>query len=198
MIQVPRDFVPIVPARGRGGSYVTDRSKRRLDRIFDPAYVAELEGLPIEDIRMRKAECEELESELSYARRLLQGKLDILREALERRAGGGQSGLEQLIHRLPKILADDEMPSIKRHSPVSIPRNAEKQRREVERLSGDLTQIDEMDPADLTETIDMLAKAELAASRDRRMVQDVLDKLNNELIRRYREGQADPTALIGS
>lgn len=177
---------------------MTDRSKRRLDRIFDPAYVAELEGLPIEDIRMRKAECEELESELSYARRLLQGKLDILREALERRAGGGQSGLEQLIHRLPKILADDEMPSIKRHSPVSIPRNAEKQRREVERLSGDLTQIDEMDPADLTETIDMLAKAELAASRDRRMVQDVLDKLNNELIRRYREGQADPTALIGS
>lgn len=190
--------MPIVPARGLEVSGVTEKSKRRLDRVVDPAYVAELEGLPIEDIRTRKAECEELESELSYARRLLQGKLDILREALERRAGGGQSGLEQLIHRLPKILADDEMPSIKRHSPVSIPPNAEKQRREVERLSGDLTQLDDMEPDELTATIDKLAKAELAASRDRRAIQDVLDKINKELIRRYREGQADPTALIGS
>lgn len=178
---------------------MTDKSNRRLDQIFDPAYVSGLEQLPIEEIRARKAECEQIEAELSYARRLLQGKLDILREALERRNAGGQAGLEQLIHRLPKILADEgESSSIKRHSPLSIPRDAEQQRRAVERMTGDLTNIDEMSVEKLGDTIELLKKAEIGASKDRRATQDVIDALNSELIRRYREGQADPSALIGS
>ena len=178
---------------------MTERSNRRVDKIFDPAYVADLGDLTIEEIRIRKAECEELESELSYARRLLQGKLDILREALERLSAGGQAGLEQIIHRLPKILADDgEQSSIKRHSPLTVPRNAEQQRRMIERMSGDLTNVAEMSPEELGAAIENLAKVELGSSKDRRGVQDVIDKLNSELIKRYREGQADPNALIGS
>ena len=46
----------------------------------------------------------ELETEVSYVRRLTQARIDILEAEIERRATGGS--LEDLIARLPQILAD--------------------------------------------------------------------------------------------
>ena len=50
-------------------------------------------------------ECREVETELSYVRRLAQARIDIIRAEIDRRAAGGSLG--DLIAALPEILADD-------------------------------------------------------------------------------------------
>lgn len=178
---------------------MTDRPKRRADRIFDPEFVSDLSSLTIEDLRARRDECEEFEAELSYARRLLQGKADIVRHALNRRSAGGQPGLESLIHKLPNILADEgEISSLKRHTRVLIPKNAENQRREVELLASALSRVDELSVEELAQLVEVLAEAEVKTSADRRSAQGVLDTLNGEIVRRYKEGTEDVSALLTS
>src|SRR5919198_473676 len=63
--------------------------KRRIDRVLDPRFVADVEGLALDELRSRRSEAEEEERSISYLRRLLQGRIDILRAELARRARGG-------------------------------------------------------------------------------------------------------------
>ena len=62
--------------------------RRRIDRVLAPEYLDGLDGLGMEELRSRKAEAEQEETDLSYARRLLQGRLDILRAEREARKLG--------------------------------------------------------------------------------------------------------------
>lgn len=179
---------------------MSQEPRRRDDRIFEASYLEELEVLPTPELRGRKAECEEYEAELSYARRLLQGKLDILRHKLSERAKGGDSGIEEMLKTLPKILAEGTTPTIGRLPRILLPRNAENQRREIERLASDstLARIEELSAEELGAIVERLAVAEKEISQRRRRVQEVMDALSADLVRRYREGQEDPTLLLSS
>src|SRR5690349_6319652 len=77
----------------------------RSAHVLDPAYVAGLDDFGIEELRTKHAECVELETEVSYIRRLTQARIDILEAEVQRRSTGGS--LEVLIKRLPQILSDD-------------------------------------------------------------------------------------------
>ncbi len=72
--------------------------------MLDPGYLAEIESHSVEELRAMHSECLELETEVSYIRRLTQARLDILEAEIERRSSG--QSLEQLIEALPRILAD--------------------------------------------------------------------------------------------
>src|SRR3954449_8595270 len=76
----------------------------RSARVLDPAYVLDVESNTVEELRAKHAECLELETEVSYVRRLTQARIDILEAEGRRRRSGGS--LEDLIARLPQILAD--------------------------------------------------------------------------------------------
>jgi len=52
--------------------------------------------------------CDDLEGELSYYRRLLHGRLDLLNFELRRRSG---EETRSLIEALPEILADGDQPA---------------------------------------------------------------------------------------
>src|SRR3989442_830765 len=78
---------------GDGMDGMTEAPRRSVDRIVDPSYVENLQTMPIDELRRKKDECEALESEVSYARRLIQGRLDILRHGVERMAGGDRLGV---------------------------------------------------------------------------------------------------------
>jgi hypothetical protein len=82
-----------------------DRHRRRLDRILDPAYVADVAALPLDELRRRHRECQEVETEVSYVRRLAQARLEILAAERERRRRGDD--LHSLVETLGRILADD-------------------------------------------------------------------------------------------
>src|ERR687887_2130720 len=77
--------------------------RRRVDRVLAENYLAGIEQLSLDEVRALRREAQQEEADLSYVRRLLQGRLDIVRAELERRdAHQGGSVVEQL----PEILAD--------------------------------------------------------------------------------------------
>ena len=63
--------------------------RRRVDRVLAPDYLVGLSQLSLEEVRARRAEAEQEEVDLSYARRLLQGRVDILRAEQDYRATDG-------------------------------------------------------------------------------------------------------------
>ena len=177
---------------------MSEASRRTVDRIFDPSYVENLTTVPVEELRRKKAECEALEAEVSYARRLIQGKLDILRHGVERVAGGDKLEVTEMVEDLPGILSEGVGGSASRLPRIIAPANADTQRREVERLAStaDLTRLEELSAAELEEIVEGLTEAEKETSHRRRRIQAVMDSITGELIRRYREGKEDPTAIL--
>jgi Asp-tRNA(Asn)/Glu-tRNA(Gln) amidotransferase B subunit len=170
---------------------------RRIDKVLDPDFVTGLGELTLDDLRERRREAEQEETDLSYLRRLLQGRLDILRAELARR-GGEQTDLVQA---LPHIRADDQPASaprgLGRHI-VAEPSRADAHRRHVEQLVADvdLSNPDAHDDASLRRVLETLQAEEHKVSDSRREVQRVMDALTGEVTRRYRDGDANPNDLL--
>src|SRR4051812_33854664 len=79
----------------------------RIERLLSPDYLGDLPARPIEEIRSMRAECQEVEVALSYVRRLVQGRIDIVAAEQRRRAEGGEPvDLATLVENLPGILAE--------------------------------------------------------------------------------------------
>src|SRR6266542_4007899 len=64
--------------------------KRRIDRVLDPRFVADVDRLELDELRRRRGEAEAEEEGISYLRRMLQGRIDILRAELLRRTNGAE------------------------------------------------------------------------------------------------------------
>ena len=75
------------------------------ERLSD--YLADLEQLPMPELRARREKCVEAETELSYARRLAQARIDMIAAESERRARGqAEPSPDALVEQLPHILGD--------------------------------------------------------------------------------------------
>jgi hypothetical protein len=171
------------------------QQNRRIDKIRDPTFVQGLDGLSLDDLRERRDDCIAERDHLSLLRRMLQGRAEILKAEVERRAGGDQS---PLVDRLSEILADDEHPVSSRGEAVRVALPEEEMllaRRRVERLASDATLSDPsaLDDDQLAATIDALAAEERSVSEARRDVITALDTLQDELKRRYKD---DPTLSL--
>lgn len=178
---------------------LSEKRDRRDDRILDPGFLDNVESVATADLRNRRDECRELEAELSYARRLLQGKIDILGAEIKRRSEGGEAGMGDLVSRLPSILADEPRSGgATRLLESDLPRNAGKFRRYTERLATGLAHIETSTPEELSAMVEELATEERRVSEDRRRAQRIIDGLNAELVRRYQKGDEDPSALLTS
>jgi hypothetical protein len=166
---------------------------RRIDRILDPSHLDGIEARPLAEVRTLRAEAEEEETLLSYERRLLHARMDILRAEQERRSGK----VGTLLERLPQILADD-MPPSRGALSLKDPPALENPRRRVERLVSDstLTQLSDFPDEKIVEIITVLENAEHEVSEQRHAVQKVLDALTAEIGRRYRTGEANPEDVL--
>ena len=74
--------------------------QRRIDRVLEPEYLEGLDGRSLDEVRDMDRECTEIETELSYVRRLAQARIDIIQAEVDRRAAGGSLG--DLIAALPE------------------------------------------------------------------------------------------------
>jgi hypothetical protein len=171
-------------------------ANRRIDRIRDPAFVQGLQDLSLEDLRARRDECMSEREYLSLLRRLLQGRAEILQAELEGRAAGEDRS--DLVDHLTSILSDDEHPVTSRGEAVRVGVPDEEMllaRRRVERLASDagISDPTTLDDAALSEAIGSLATEEHAVSESRREVIGILDTLQDELKRRYKD---DPTLAL--
>jgi hypothetical protein len=174
--------------------------RRRVDRVLAPDFLTGLTDLSLEDVRARRADAEQEEVDLSYARRLVQGRLDILRAELEtRRTDGGvirepRTDVE-IVGALSRILADGPRTDhgMGRYLGAVEPTRVGEHRREAERAVADVGSSDaaSMPDAILGEAIDHLGDIEVRLSRTRRSVQIVVDSLTEEIARRYATGQVE-------
>jgi hypothetical protein len=177
---------------------VNQHPRRRIDLVQSPEFTSGLEVLPLEEIRSRRRLCAELDTELSYYRRLLQGRLDLLAFEVRRRAGEEQ---RSLLEALPEVLASwaaGEPGLPERRVAVELPELPAQGRRAIDKALADdfLARMPDMDDAELAAVQHRLAEAEAEVSRQRRAVFEASDRIQAELVRRYRQGLAggDPTA----
>jgi hypothetical protein len=171
-------------------------ANRRIDRIIDPVFLQALHDLPLDQLRERRDECLAEREYLSLLRRLLQGRAEILRAEVEGRATGEDR--HDLVERLTTILSDDEHPLTSRGEAVRVGVPEEEMllaRRRVERLASDagISDPTTLDDAALAEAIDALATEEHNVSDARLQVIGILDTLQDELKRRYKD---DPTLAL--
>jgi hypothetical protein len=169
-------------------------SNRRIDRIRDPAFLDGLADLSLDDLRARRDECMAEREYLSLLRRLVQGRAEILKAEL---AGRGSEDQRPLVDRLSEILASDQ-PATSRGEAMRVTLPEEEMllaRRRIERLVADagISDPSELDDDRLTEAVGVLAAEETEVSTQRADVLRVLDTLQDELKRRYKD---DPSLAL--
>jgi len=77
-----------------------------LGRILAPDYLGDLESRSIEELREMAGESQAVGDDISYLRRQVQGRLDIVRWELDRRATGeGRSSTDDLVKSLSSVLS---------------------------------------------------------------------------------------------
>jgi hypothetical protein len=169
-------------------------ANRRIDRIRDPSYLDGIEGLSLEDVRARRDECMAEREYLSLLRRLVQGRAEILKAELSSRGSGDD---RPLVDRLSEILASDQ-PVTSRGEAMKVSLPEEEMllaRRRIERLVADagISDPSALDDDRLQEAVEVLAGEEREVSAQRGDVHRVLDALQDELKRRYKE---DPSLAL--
>ncbi len=167
-----------------------------------------LAQLGLARLRGLRRDAQEQEADLSYLRRLLHGRMDILRAELDRRpadgfaagAPGGAAGDPRaLLDRLPAILADvpSSVRSSARHVRLGPPRG-EQYQVQADALMGDVRLADlAAHPAeDLLAALERLRAHEREVSGRRQALQRTADDCGAEITRRYREGEARVDDLL--
>jgi hypothetical protein len=176
----------------------TTGGNRRIDRVLGDDFLGDVHELSLTDLRARRDDAEQEEADVSYLRRLVQGRIDILRAELARRGGEGSGSL---LADLPQILGESGPRTaprgLGRHSVVE-PSRADEHRRYVESLVADvdLSDVGARSDEELRAALAVFAGEEEDLSGKRRRIFDILDACSAEITRRYRDGEADVGDLL--
>ena len=172
--------------------------KRRIDRVLREDFLSGLPTMDIAEVRALRADAEQEEADVSYVRRLLPGRIDIVKAEIERRSGSDDTNI---VDRLAQILADDRGAphGLGQHRTVE-PSRVDEHRRRVEALVADvgISDVITSSDEDLANALDVLEAEERETSDTRRKIQTVVDACAAEITRRYRDGEADAGDLLPS
>lgn len=167
----------------------------RLDSILQLDYVDQLDKRTMDELRAMKRECDEEEAALSYARRLLQGKIDLMSAELEARAADiptagaadipgalSRPGYGGFRGRFPRIMVPPET----------------RETQEVLALLADpiLMDLESITEDELRSAVNRLTTVERRISRLRRRVHEQTDLVEKEITRRYASGEASVQELL--
>jgi Mg2+ and Co2+ transporter CorA len=171
-----------------------------VERVLADDWLGDLPSLPIDDIRSRRDEVRAIEDRVSYLRRIIQGRLDIVAADLRRRTEGGSPlDLGTLIEQLPDILSDKGGTGGPGRLPTGlIPPDDADLTTEIDRVAGPdlLGHLDELSDEDVADLARSIGELETRTSAARRGLFGRIDALNAELARRYGSGEADVAALL--
>jgi hypothetical protein len=154
----------------------------RTAKVLDPGYLADLDQRALEDLRAMHAECLELETEVSYVRRLTQARIDILRAEVQRRERG--ESMEDLIRALPQILADPgpRGTPASSHLPLQLAPNQDSEwSSELAEFDAILADLPGLSDEQLSDSIARLQTLERDVSTERRALHAVLDRIDLRL-----------------
>jgi len=172
--------------------------RRRIDQIVEPSFVDGLGELSLDDLRERRRVCDDVENELSYYRRMLHGRMDLLGFELRRRSG---EETRSLIEALPEILTDGASGYVPSGRPtrVTLPDLPDQRRRHIDEvLEADfLTRIALVEEDELNDIQRSLVETEGEISAQRHAVQEAFNTIQAELTRRYKDGLANFDEILG-
>lgn len=165
--------------------------ERALSDILDPSYVENLGSLPPEELRRRKEQADAHEAALSYARRILQGKIDLLIAELQGRKHSSEPDLAPLMADLAKALEPRRERQFRGRFPKIIARPETPEVAEAERIAADpiFTRIEEASADEIAWIAGRLRDAERRISDMRNKLHGQIDALEAEMVRRYSSGQ---------
>ncbi|MFI7410421.1 aerial mycelium formation protein [Streptomyces sp. NPDC049627] len=152
--------------------------------------------LSLPELRTLRRDAHRDEADLSYVRRLLQGRIDILRAELARRSPAGAASV---VDRLPEILTDApaRQRSSARHVTLSTPQSEEYRRLAAEMLAEvELSDLEARTDAELNTAMGRLVRYEQQVSGRRQRLQRTADDCSAEIARRYRDGEAQVEDLL--
>lgn len=174
----------------------------RIETILSPDYIEDLGDLPMAEVRQRRDESQEAADVLSYLRRLVQGRLDIVHADMERRQGGEPGDLAALVERLEKgeILADSTRAGGLGRLPATFgPAETDGWiSQELDQIIGAdrLSSLPDLSDEDVRQTADSLVELEHKVSEQRNRLHDVANRLQEEIVRRYKSGEATVDSLL--
>ena len=170
--------------------------RRRIDRVLGADFLADLASRPLEEVRALRHDAEQEEADLSYLRRLLQGRLDLVRaEQTSRTSADGGS----VVDHLSEVLTDPHRSTRGSGRFLTVePSRVDEHRRAVEQVLADvgLSDVAGQSEEQLLRSYDVLSAYEREVSVLRTRVQEVMDACTADITRRYRDGEADVNALL--
>jgi HAMP domain-containing protein len=160
-----------------------------LDQLITIREPQDLRSCALGELRTVRDHYQEVENGLSYARRIVQGRLDILSVELERR---GEAGGADLMERLPEALAQHTRgPGLPRPvRDLDPPAWADDVVGELDRIfsPSQLGELAELDEAQVIAAAAEVGELERAISAMRSELHRRIDRVQDELVGRYRDG----------
>ncbi|MGW2568758.1 RsiG family protein [Streptomyces sp. NPDC001537] len=165
-------------------------------RLPDGPPEHDLAVLSLPELRTLRRDAQRDEADLSYVRRLLQGRIDILRAELARRSPAGAASV---VERLPEILTDAPARhrSSARHVTLGTPHSEEYRQLAADMLAEvELSDLAARTDLELNTAMGRLVGYEQQVSRRRQRLQHTTDECSAEIARRYRNGEAQVDDLL--
>jgi hypothetical protein len=156
-----------------------------ISKVLERSYVQDVSDIDIEELRSRREYARRLESVLSYARRLLQARIDIAKNSSE-----GDVVTEQLSQTLARSVKGPETAT--RHVEVELSE-------ELQALADQWIEA-VVEPHSNLSNIELLIRleeAEAGISSKRHQLHEVLNVLSSEVKGRYIRGEASIDTVLG-
>lgn len=202
-----------------------------LQRLMAPEMLDNLRAEQLPRLRNLRVQLTQAEGDISFVRRVTQGRLDIVGHEVarrERRAAAGTSEGEPdadgpqvasasgLLFDMPDILNDADRvkspASVSRADLEDVPHTMPSRMVQVlepgdialaliedlDRVAspGDLARVEQLAQGQLADLFDRLRSFEVDLSSSRRTLHDRIDRIQDEIARRYRDGEATVDSLL--
>ncbi len=172
----------------------------QLERLLAPDYLDGIEEISLEKVREMRGECQEAETAVSYLRRMAQGRLDIVHAYLDRGENEAIGGLDSLVEKLPQIISSGpQRPAGYGRLPSQMSPDMEGDfAAEVDKIldADRIAALDTMGREELLELAERLSEVESRSSNERRALHERIDKLQSEIVSRYKTGEASVEGLL--
>lgn len=174
-----------------------------IEQLLDPSFVDGISDLEMVELRARRDQCQQASDTLSYLRRLVQGRLDLVHDELARRKSGGERrDLGSIVEDLKRgeILGEgtrsDGLGRLP-HSFSAADTDGWIAAELDEVLPPDrLAALPDLDESDLRGVADSLQRIERRVSDQRAQLHQRTDTFQEEIVRRYKTGEATVDSLL--
>ena len=174
-----------------------------IEKLLAPAFVDGIGDLEMGELRARRDQCQQASDTLSYLRRLVQGRLDFVHDELERRSSGGEHrDLSEIVEELKRgeILGEGTRSDGLGRLPQSfLPADADgwiAAELDVVLPADRLAALPDLQVEELTDIAEKLQRMERRVSDQRRELHQRTDAFQEEIVRRYKTGEATVESLL--